>query len=540
MESVVNNLWSSWDTLSQATTSTNADDTASEGSKVSPEDRKLVASSTLWSSLTESQKSPPKGKASNSIFDDMFSSSKDHTSTLTDKLFERFLSVALPTTTTTTGEELQSILARIEMQKTRPQLSLNTMSKNSILLLSRLSVPFELIDQVIVIFSWSKPLYTLTFLNFCTLMILKPVLLLSVPFFYICFEIIVPAYLKRHPPDKHTILKESNPIPAEGPSVANVDLPKPVPELSREFVLNSTDLQNHMLLYVMAYDVVTSLTIQYLYFKDENVTIFIFAAMLTSGTLLTLFGSQMIVTMLPFIKVTFVLALWAFTVALHPNYLQFILDLLYSEETRLKFLTISNRLEMWLNEELNLREPKEVKEIEIFELQHLDPESHNWQLICFSSETYPANSHARLHNQPLVGTLSLSSVKPPQGWRFVDLLDTSVNTKSLDGWILDLSPENWIKENYLSEAMEIDQDEKWCYDLVTKFSYNVGLSAGVRKVRGDVRRRRWIRYCVRDIWDENEEDQKPTTDEVLKHARKKSADSFNSLHPVKSIDSVDG
>ncbi|KAG7821446.1 hypothetical protein KL942_004935 [Ogataea angusta] len=535
MESMVNNLWSSWDTLSQATASTGGDvDAASVASKQSPQESKMAASSMIWSSFSEPQKTPPAKRASSSFFDDIFASSKDHSTTLTDKMFERFLSMALPTTTTQDGEELQSILERIEMQKSRPQLSLNVMSKNAIQLLSRLSVPFVLIDQVIIIFSWSKPLYTLTFLNVATLLILKPILLLSLPFFYTCFEIIVPAYMKRHPPDKHTILQNRNPIPAEGPSVSHVDVPRPVPELSREFVLNSTDLQNHMLLYVMTYDFVTSLIVKYLYFKDENITIFIFVCLLTSGTLLTLFGAQVLSTMLPFIKVTLSVGLWAATIAMHPDYRSTLLDMLYSEDTRLRLLMMSNRLELWLNKELNLREQKEVKEAEIFELQHLDPETHNWQLICFSSDPYPANSHARLNNLLLVGTLHLSQVKPPEGWKFVDV-ETAVNTRSVDGWLLDLTPEGWIKENFLNETMDIDEDEKWCYDLVTKFSYQAGLTTNEKKTRGEVRRRRWIRYCVRDIWDEDDQ-----TEEKASHRRNKSVESANNLHPVKSIDSVDG
>ncbi|GMF02399.1 unnamed protein product [Ambrosiozyma monospora] len=323
---------------------------------------------------------------------------------LTDKLMERIISMAVPTTTTETGEELQNILFRIEMQKSRPPLSVNVMSKNSILLLSRLSIPFEAIDSIVTIFNWTNPTLTLTFLSFITLIILKPVVLLALPFFYICFEVIVPAFIKRHPLDPVTG------IPTYGPALKKIDLPKPVPEISREFLLNVTDLQNHMLIYIVAWDFLVKWGVRFLYFKDEKITSFIFLSCLSIGCLISCFGTWIFIVSLPLIKLFAVILLWSFTVMMHPTYRDGLLSLLYSEETRLGFVTWTNKLEHKLKQELKLREAKEIKELEIFELQTLNPDTHNWDVVCFTNEIYSVNSHSKLNTLPIGGTMQLGNM----------------------------------------------------------------------------------------------------------------------------------
>ncbi|GMG28891.1 unnamed protein product [Ambrosiozyma monospora] len=417
---------------------------------------------------------------------------------LTDKLMERIFSMAVPTTTTETGEELQNILFRIEMQKSRPPLSVNVMSKNCILLLSRLSVPFEAIDSIVTIFSWTNPVMTLTFLSFVTLIILKLVVLLALPFFYICFEVIVPAFIKRHPLDPVTG------IPTYGPALKKIDLPKPVPEISREFLLNVTDLQNHMVLYIVVWDFAIKWGVRFLYFKDEKITSFIFLSCLGAGCFISCFGTWMFMVCLPLIKLSAVLALWSFTVMMHPTYRDGLLALLYSEETRLGFVTWTNKLEHKLKQELKLRENKEIKELEIFELQNLNPDTHNWEVVCFTNEIYSVNSHCKLNTLPIAGTMQLANVKAPVGWAFLDGVDKQMKgiNKVIDGWMLDLRPAEWVRDNFLNDVIEVDDDTKWCYDLHPKLETSqIGFGKNNKKVRGFFRRRRWVRSCIRDIYD---------------------------------------
>ncbi|GME81655.1 unnamed protein product [[Candida] boidinii] len=73
--------------------------------------------------------------------------------------------------------------------------------------------------------------------------------------------------------------------------------------------------------------------------------------------------------------------------------------------------------------------------------------------------------------------------------------------KTNDGWALDLTPGEWVTRNCLNDLLEIDEDEKWCYDSIVAYdvqSGSIGLANNKgKRQRGDFRRRRWIRTCVR-------------------------------------------
>ncbi|VEU24208.1 DEKNAAC105333 [Brettanomyces naardenensis] len=477
-----------------------------------------------------------------------------YTQQVADKFMQRLLAMAVPNTTTEDGRELQSVLSRMEMQKTRPPLNVQTISRNSIALLQRLSIPFTLIDQIIILFNWSNPVYTLCFLLAATLMIMKPVTFSALPFFFLCYLVILPAFIRRHPTD---------PIdgsPALGPQLTNIQYPQPVPELSREFLLNLTDLQNHMLIYVIPWDYLNYWIVHNCYFKDERFTTLIFLSALFSGIFLTLFGTRLFLLLLPAIKILTVVLLSSFTIAMHPHNRQKILEWVYSEDTRLKVLTITNKLDARLLKELSWRETKEIRQLEIFELQRVDSDSKTWQPVCFTDDIYPTNSHIRLNGLSINGCSSLLGVSPPKGWCFINQTtnvgssqkmgkstssfsqlavtkspksskqpadrlqlpnetspkkthkkttsnESSSSTsafsvaKVVDGWYMDLRPRSWVQENYVDEVIDVDEDTKWCYDLV----------AGER---GEFRRRRWVRYCIRDIYGTPEGEKDDTVEEV--------------------------
>ncbi|CDK27489.1 unnamed protein product [Kuraishia capsulata CBS 1993] len=567
MDSVVNNLFSSWDSMvSSPGESKSKPEGHQHNHHQHPHGWHRRAGSngaypTSSNSPTSSKAGDTKHKASSSLLPDFFGSmykaegaeavpNSSVSSQLTDKVVERLLSMALPPSSGSV-DIYEGIMERIEMQKARPPFSVPLMSKNFIQLNSRLSVPFELIDEVIKVFSWSHPTYTLSVLLIVSHLILRPILLLSVPAFYIAFNIMVPAYLKRHPPEKNNDLK-NNPVPAYGPSLIDIETPKPVPELSREFYLNITDLQNHMVLYVVAYDMLNYLVVNYCYFKDEPISSFLFLVLTGVG----IFTMTFVTTLAPFmtaIKLVSLCLIWSTFVALHTSNRNRLLAYLYSEETRIKLLTITNSLEQKISKEFKYKEEKEVREIEIFELQTLDPESKNWQLVCYSNELYAPNSPTRLNRLPLDGTLSLRNIKPPLDWRFLPTRDIAHSSSTervtaglkenavavvsptassfseasvtsdpktttqsqqqtapvslqTNGWTLDLTPKEWVSANNLLELLDIDDDEKWCYDVV--IPYAQGSSVGIGKKpnpafprrRGDFRRRRWIRTCVRSFF----------------------------------------
>ncbi|QPG75161.1 hypothetical protein FOA43_002506 [Brettanomyces nanus] len=479
-----------------------------------------------------------------------------YTQQMADKFMQRIINMAMPNTTTQDERELESVLSRIEMQKSRPPLNVQAISKNSIALLQRLSIPFCIIDQIIVIFNWSNPVYTLSLLFLTTLMILKPITIVTFPLFMLCYQVILPAFIRRHPID---------PVDgslALGPQLNSIEYPKPVPELSREFLLNVTDLQNHVLIYVISWNYVNRWIIKYLYFKDEFFSTFVFMVTFCLALFLCFFGTPLLLLLLPVLKVAAVALVWCFTVALHPKNRTQILEWMYSEDTRLRVLTMTNRLDSKLAKELDWRESKEICQLEIFELQVMDSESKIWQPVCFTDDIYPMNSYIRLSNMPINGCSSLSNISPPEGWRFIDeksvgsshkmtksssafsqlgksnedesgnaaaeFTDFKVTAatisaltpastpdlstlkrhrktpsnekggfsaaKALDGWYLDLRPNSWVQQNYLDGVLDVDEDSKWCYDKVSTES---GAT-----IRGDFRRRRWIRYCIRSIWSE--------------------------------------
>ena len=105
---------------------------------------------------------------------------------LTDKLMEKIISMVIPMNVKDQG----ALNERLEMQKTRPPLSVNLISKNSILLNLRLSVPFETIDSIIKFFNWDNLTFTVGVLLVITHIILNPYLIFVLPLFQILFNVV--------------------------------------------------------------------------------------------------------------------------------------------------------------------------------------------------------------------------------------------------------------------------------------------------------------------------------------------------------------
>lgn len=375
------------------------------------------------------------------------------------------------------------ITDRLEMQKTRPSLSVPIMSRNFILMNSRLSIPFEIIDEIIKIISWSNPNYTLSMLIIATNLILNPLWLIVSPLVYILYGIMSPAYLQHHPPEESVL--ESNPIPSRGLPLVDVIEPKLVPQLSREFVLNLTDLQNHMLLYVVVFDFLNWLVVEFCYFRNEAVSSFVFLILLNSTVGLSLL-LPLVFKFLPVLRlfqlgmVTFI---WSFLILLHPYFREQILTYFYSEDTRLKIVTLTNKVESKIMDELQYVEEQEIREVEIFEIQRLDPDTKNWSFLCYSSDFCSTNTVTRKLGLPIVGSQTLQLVRPPHDWDFVPNIGHSYQNEN---WKLDLNPQDWVGSNNAWDVIEIDEGEKWCYDKP-------------ENTKSQLRRRRWCREVIRSF-----------------------------------------
>lgn len=402
-------------------------------------------------------------------------------SQLTDIFVEKLLAMALPPNTELGANVIEG---RVQAGKTRPQLSVPIMSKNFIQLNSRLSFPFEMIDHIIRFFTWENPTLTLTILTLYTHVVLKPLpTLMSFPFFFILLYIMTPAYTNKHIPDQHTVLGKNNPVLANGPDLKNPNIPTPASEFSKEFLLNLTDLQNHMVLYVYGWDVVVHLLSKFAYFTDEAVSPFYFLTLLIIGLVSVSFGDLIF----PLIPIKFILITtgWAVTVVFHPYFYDYVFNMVYSEETRYYILGKTNKVEDILHKHFDLEEPPEQKEVEIFEIHQFNKSAKEWHLVFFLNDDFTKISPSRLsydEHSP-IGSLNKSSIKPPKDWEFITDED----------WKIDLYPDSWVKSHLLEGVVRIDIETKWVYDLADDDN----------GYQPQFRRRRWTRVVTRhsDILD---------------------------------------
>ncbi|SCW01253.1 LAFE_0D08504g1_1 [Lachancea fermentati] len=393
---------------------------------------------------------------------------------LADKLVEKIIYMALPPSSDLAKE---TIVHRVEAGKNRPGLSVPIMSRNFIQMNSRLSVPFMIIDEIIRIFNWSNPAYTLSVMSLYTYAVLKPLpTLASAPIFYLLFGVMVPQYLKIHKPDPNPALGTS-PIPASGPPLLKAEVPKPVPEFSKEFILNLTDLQNHMMIYVVIFDFINSILSKFAFFTDESISSVCFLVLLVLACFNALFMDS-IARFLP-IRMILVVSGWLIVMVLHPQSRDHVLSKFTSEETRLKVLTITNKAEKVVDEYFRYYEPREKRQASIFELQKYNDKNKAWELVGYSTDHYTILSDLRVSEGKIEDSAqSLEEVKPPIEWVWM------TNSK----WVLDLDPLSWVETEFV-QYVEVDTGTKWVYD------------ANFDGTKGEFRRRRWIRICTREAED---------------------------------------
>lgn len=421
---------------------------------------------------------------------------------LTNKLMEKVLSMVIPMDV----KHSATLSRRAEMQKSRPALSMNVMSRNLILLNQRLSAAFKLIDGVIRFVNWTDPTFTVGVLLVTTHIILQPSLALALPLALTIIKVMVPHYMIIHPADQWPVAQgwfAQNPVPAVGLPLHRWETPHPAPEFSSEFILNLTDLQNHMLLYVGAYDFIVWLTSDWLFFKDEELSSAVYLLLLavaTSNVIVMPFVLSFIYKYVP-IKLSLIAAVWCLSILAHPYLREPLLSWLYNEDTRVRFVQLSNQIEWFL--ENRLLTPYEdggsggvpledgpPPEAEIFELHWYNSTYRTWEPVGFSTDFYTINCPMRSldtlpdHDDidaddaaghfPVAAKESLADIKPPVGWQF-----------SPDNWAIDLNVHEWVAKNHIADIVSIDADEKWVYDIESP------------TISRFFRRRRWVRRCFR-------------------------------------------
>ncbi|CAH2351261.1 peroxisomal membrane protein Pex29p [[Candida] railenensis] len=482
------------------------------------------------------------------------SSSSNSSNLLADKLMEKMISMILPLNASTS--EGQTILKeRIEMQKSRPSLSVNLMSKNSIQLNQRLSIVFQSLDSFIKFFSWCNPNFTIALLLAATHVILTPILLPVLPIAYILFEVMVPHYLAIYPPDKSIIVSqrpffEFNPVPADNKLDGPV-IPAPIPEFSREFILNLTDLQNYMVLYVIAFDWLAWLTRDYLYFKDENLSSLVYLGLCFTMVMNLMVFPKLIPIILPYIPIRFILivSIWMGTIVFHPYLRNNILEWIYEENTRLWWLTVSDKVELKLRKIFGLRQqveefPEFEADVEIFELQKLNMKTKVWEPVGYSPDFYSINNPYRILSESVFEELEVENEKEIDEeeaevedkrentvLNHIDDADLSINESTSNEameagnltdvhslpdeaidrdymiprvrlletvkppvdwefkqrcWKLDLDSSEWVAQNFIQDVVYVDTDEKWVYDIMGPEQFERQLSQEEQAVGDDL------------------------------------------------------
>lgn len=440
---------------------------------------------------------------------------KSVNSLLADKLMEKVLSLVVPVNL----EEQAKLSDRIKTQKTRAPLSMNQMSRNAMLMTLRLSGVFVTVDGIEKFFNWDNNYLTIGVLLILTHLILKPHIILAFPAALVIVNIMVPHYMETKPPEgsllDHRYFKY-NPIPTEGKALFPAEIPKPVPELSGQFILNFTDLQNRMEIYIALYDFIVLLTRDFLYFANEDISATVYIGLLLWILYIFLPASKLLFLLFNslFLKPFFIIGLWSLVTLSHPMMRNKILVWYFSEETRLSFTTFNNRLEeIFLGGIIKSGEEETTvtRKTEIFELQRYKRENKMWSLVGFTNNTYTLNCPERKSDSEydkfvderkddelrfdlnLAAVSSLGEVQPPLDWEFTGKF-----------WTLDLNVNEWVQDRLINDLVCIDEDEKWVYDIDERGSTTV------------FRRRRWIRTCERyDTFKNHNNDENSATYDYL-------------------------
>ena len=177
-------------------------------------------------------------------------------------------------------------------------------------------------------------------------------------------------------------------------------------------------------------------------------------------------------------------------------------------------------LASWIERDIILDSAPEMREVEIFELQHLSRNSGEWEAWLFTPSPYDPLSTERIGDEWPKGTRFFEDVAAPSGWEW-----------SEKKWALDLWSREWVEERIITGVEIETEGERWVYDI--KYEYgdeeldgreDANRTAGKRKGkgkgkekpvlipsweegsdaeigesrrRGEWRRRRWVRMVKR-------------------------------------------
>lgn len=400
-------------------------------------------------------------------------------------------------------------------ESSRPPFTPATMATNFTRFNARIGVVFKFQTRAIRLFLWRKPSQTLSFLAVYTLVCLDPYLLTVLPLALALIAVFIPAFMARHPPSERELAYSPSGPPRAPPRTG----PKPARQMSTHFLRNMRDLQNMMEDFSRAHDQVATGLVPMTNFSDEA---------LSSGLFVGLFAVTLIMFIAAHLLPWRAIALcggWVAVVSGHPKVSKML------AETQKTYFPVPaatkgdpkakekgpeekarGMLDEWIAKDIVLDSAPETREVEIFELQHLDGSSGEWEPWLFSPSPYDPLSQARIMRERPKGTHFFEDVRAPEGWEW-----------SEKKWALDLWSREWVEERIITGVEVETEGERWVYDM---YNENEGLS-GIREVseasvgpsgrrntlsweegeegegrRGEWRRRRWVRLVKRRVSNE--------------------------------------
>ncbi|KAF2199556.1 Pex24p-domain-containing protein [Delitschia confertaspora ATCC 74209] len=425
-------------------------------------------------------------------------------SNVSDRMFTMLLNQVLPTEDPNDESTPKDRRSREYAGGDRPNFSLPVMSSNFRRFNARIGVAFIFQNRMIRLFTWRKPSQTTAFLFVYSFVCLNPPLLAVLPLAACLFFIMVPAFLARHPPPPS--YQPTDLYPLAGPPLAPAPNVRPTPELSRDFFRNMRDLQNCMEDFSRAHDALIAFLAPPTNFSNEALSSILYLILMCTACLLFITAH-----LLPW-RFIFLFLGHAATLSGHPA-VRSLITTTHTDEVLRDGETKSRSFLLRLSRsDIVLSATPEVREVEIFELQHraLHNTDGEFGPYLFSSSSYVPLSPSRIAGERPKGTPFFEDVKPPRGWRWSD-----------KKWTLDLLSREWVEETCVTGVEVEIEGERWVTDLLYEKGAESewekrgnggekvegkregsGLTRAWEEARGESRkgewrRRRWVRGVER-------------------------------------------
>lgn len=387
------------------------------------------------------------------------------------------------------------------LQDDYPDFSLYTLAGHLRKLNTSTSGILRLQSFTIRVFSWTKPVITVSVLILTSYLIAYPVLIPSVPILYILLGIMIPAYNERHPTSsirEHHLKNSKHTPPTQLSEEEKKALMKKEQKRVEYAVLERLkDLQNSLGMLVELIEGIDWFVKGPGSFTDEKASTGLFFILLGILSLVYLFSR-----ILSF-KIVVICLLWSNAFVLHPWVQREIIipamippqtpttlpkqskEVKLNKTTRINsasliFIPYKREISKWFKAfskaEVTLaHDEPAVRIVEIYELHRQGLTKRQWKPWFFTPIIYNINSSLRIKgDRPTPGTRFLSDIQPPEAWVF----DMS------EQWEIDVDTKGWVHRLGLRDVEIGHEGEGWVYD------YNDG-------ERGEWRRRRLVRKCYK-------------------------------------------